>query len=79
MLLGIVSFVLGRRVLPEWREQNPGRLPDAASVALLTAGLALAAYGIVQTEKWGWGSGRFVLFDRFQPQGGDIWMMERFE
>jgi eukaryotic-like serine/threonine-protein kinase len=23
--------------------------------------------------------GRFVLFDRFQPQGGDIWMMERFE
>ena len=61
--VGIVSFVLGRRVLPEWREQNPGRLPDAASVALLTAGLALAAYGIVQTEKWGWGSGRFVLFE----------------
>src|SRR5438552_3656008 len=23
--------------------------------------------------------GRFVLFDRFQPQGGDVWMMERFE
>jgi eukaryotic-like serine/threonine-protein kinase len=23
--------------------------------------------------------GRFVLFDRFQPQGGDIWLMERFE
>jgi TolB protein len=23
--------------------------------------------------------GRFVLFDRFRPQGGDIWMMEGFE
>jgi eukaryotic-like serine/threonine-protein kinase len=23
--------------------------------------------------------GRWVLFDRFRPQGGDIWLMERFE
>jgi Tol biopolymer transport system component len=23
--------------------------------------------------------GRWVLFDRFHPQGGDIWMMEGFE
>jgi Tol biopolymer transport system component len=23
--------------------------------------------------------GRWVLFDRFRPQGGDIWMMENFE
>jgi Tol biopolymer transport system component len=23
--------------------------------------------------------GRWVLFDRFRPQGGDIWMMEGFE
>ncbi len=61
--VGIVSYVLGRRVLPEWREQNPGRLPDAASVALLTAGLALAAFGIVQTDEWGWGSGRFTLVE----------------
>ncbi len=55
--------MLGRRVLPEWREENPGRLPDAASVALLTAGLALVAFGIVQTAKWGWGSRRFVLVE----------------
>ena len=61
--VGIVSYVLGRRVLPEWREANPGRLPDMASVALLTAGLALAAFGIVQTDDWGWGSGRFVLVE----------------
>jgi len=42
--VGIVSFVLGRRVLPEWREPNPGRLPDAASVGLLTVG-RLFGYG----------------------------------
>jgi Tol biopolymer transport system component len=23
--------------------------------------------------------GKWVLFDRFRPQGGDIWMMEGFE
>src|SRR5215212_832111 len=59
--VGIVSFFLGRRVLREWREPNPGRLPDAASVGLLTLGLATAAYGIVQTRDWGWISGRFLV------------------
>jgi len=58
--VGIVSVALGRRVLPEWRESDPGRLPDAASVALLTSGLAFAAYGIVQTDEWGWTSLRFA-------------------
>jgi hypothetical protein len=23
--------------------------------------------------------GRWVLFDRFRPQGGDIWLMENLE
>ncbi|MEP7113551.1 MAG: MFS transporter [Ilumatobacteraceae bacterium] len=59
--VGVVSFFLGRRVLPEWRETNPGRLPDPAGVALLASGLALAAYGIVQTDAWGWGSSRFLI------------------
>jgi EmrB/QacA subfamily drug resistance transporter len=61
--VGIISFLLGRRVLPEWREPNPGRLPDAASVGLLTVGLAAAAYGIVQTDDWGWVSGRFLVVE----------------
>ena len=55
------QLLLGRRVLPEWREANPGRLPDGASVGMLTAGLALAAFGIVQTDDWGWASSRFAV------------------
>ncbi len=52
--VGIFSFVMGRRVLPEWRESNPGRLPDPGGVVLLASGLALAAFAIVQTDEWGW-------------------------
>ena len=58
--VGIVSFFLGRRVLPEGREANPGRLPDPLGVVLLVGGLALAAYGIVKTDDWGWTSTAFV-------------------
>jgi EmrB/QacA subfamily drug resistance transporter len=59
--VGIISFFLGRRVLPEWREANPGRMPDPAGIGLLAGGLALVAYGIVQTGEWGWASSRFVV------------------
>jgi MFS family permease len=55
-----VSFLLARRVLPEWRESNPGRLPDPASIVLLAGGLALTAFAIVQTDEWGWASGKFI-------------------
>jgi EmrB/QacA subfamily drug resistance transporter len=58
--VGIVSYTLGRRVLPEGREAHPGRLPDPLGVVLLTGGLALAAYGIVETETWGWASVAFL-------------------
>lgn len=54
--VGVVSVVLGRAVLPEGREADPGRLPDPLGVVVLAGGLALAAYGIVQTEAWGWSS-----------------------
>ncbi len=57
--VGIVSFLIGRRVLPEWREANPGRLPDPWGVVLLAGGLALAAFAIVQTDEWGWLDARF--------------------
>ncbi|HTN80706.1 MAG TPA: MFS transporter [Acidimicrobiales bacterium] len=58
--VGIVSLLLGRRVLPEGRESNPGRLPDPFGVVLLAAGLALLAFGIVKTNDWGWTSTAFI-------------------
>ncbi|MBI4934616.1 MAG: MFS transporter, partial [Actinobacteria bacterium] len=58
--VGLFSFVLGRRVLPEGREANPGRLPDPVGVATLAGGIALVTYAIVQTNTWGWASARFI-------------------
>ena len=59
--VGIVSFCLGRVVLPEGREEHPGRLPDPFGVVVLAAGIALITYAIVQTDSWGWTSARFAL------------------
>jgi EmrB/QacA subfamily drug resistance transporter len=59
--VGIVSFIMGRRVLPEWRETNPGRLPDLWGAVLLGGGLALSAYAIVLTDEWGWLDVRFGI------------------
>ncbi len=58
--VGIISFLLGRAVLPEGREVHPGRLPDPLSVLVLATGIAAVAYAIVETNTWGWGSLRFV-------------------
>ncbi|MCC6437383.1 MAG: DHA2 family efflux MFS transporter permease subunit [Acidimicrobiales bacterium] len=52
--VGMVSFALGSKVLPEGRERNPGPLPDPFGVVLLVAGMSLAAFAIVRTERWGW-------------------------
>jgi EmrB/QacA subfamily drug resistance transporter len=58
--VGLISLILGRTVLPEGREANPGRLPDPAGVVLLAGGFALATYAIVETNTWGWASARFA-------------------
>ena len=58
--VGLFSLWLGRRVLPEGREANPGRLPDAFCVALLISALGSLAYCIVETHHWGWLSARFA-------------------
>lgn len=59
--VGIVSFVLGRRVLPEGREAARGKLPDPVSIVLLAGGLAVLSYGVVETETWGWLSGQLAV------------------
>ncbi|HMG41378.1 MAG TPA: DHA2 family efflux MFS transporter permease subunit [Acidimicrobiales bacterium] len=49
-------LVAGPRLLPESKEATTGRLPDPLSVALLAGGLAAVAFGVVQTDEWGWTS-----------------------
>jgi EmrB/QacA subfamily drug resistance transporter len=58
--VGIVSLVLGRMVLPEGREANPGRLPDPIGVGIVAAGVGLLTYAIIKTNDWGWTSPTFI-------------------
>ena len=58
--VGLFSLLLGRAVLPEGKEANPGRLPDPLGVVLLAGGVGLVTYALVETGSWGWGSGRFA-------------------
>ena len=58
--VGVLSFFLGRAVLPEGREANPGRLPDPFSVVLIAVGLATAAFAVVRTNEWGWADARTI-------------------
>jgi len=63
--LPIVAGVLfvGPRVLSESSESTVARLPDPFSVALLAGGLGSVAFGVVQTDEWGWtGTGSLVAF-----------------
>jgi EmrB/QacA subfamily drug resistance transporter len=57
--IGLAALVPARRVLRESREPG-GALPDALGTALLIAGVALLALGIVKGEDWGWDSARVL-------------------
>lgn len=56
--VGIVSYMLGRRVLSESREATAGRLPDPLTVVMLALGMASLTLAIVQTDQWGWTDAR---------------------
>ena len=56
--VGVVSLVLGYRVLPRVAKRA-STLPDPVGVVLLVAAVALAAYTIVQTGTTGWTSPAF--------------------
>lgn len=52
----VVAGVLlaGPRLLVESAESTVARLPDPLSVVLLAGGLGALAFGVVQTDEWGW-------------------------
>lgn len=65
--VGLVSFALGRRILPEGREAKPGPLPDPFSVALLIGSLGAMAYAF---EEHGVGLDERTVSRRARRLGG---------
>ncbi len=55
--IGLVTAVLGARVLAEVREPDDGR-PDLLGAALLALGIGVLTLGIVEGPEWGWGDPR---------------------
>src|SRR4051812_27747304 len=52
--IGLLAVGVGSLILRESHGEANGKLPDAIGVLLLIAGPALLAFGIVQSEAWGW-------------------------
>lgn len=59
--VGIVGFVLGRRVLEEARPDGDEPIPSPVGVVLVAAAVGLVALGFVESDAWGWGDTRTVL------------------
>jgi len=58
--VGIAVVLIGRRVIPEGRNEHATRHFDVAGATLVTAGLFAITYGIVRTDVLGWGSAGVV-------------------
>jgi EmrB/QacA subfamily drug resistance transporter len=54
--VGLAAVRIGRAIIPESRDETPSALPDLLGVVLLIGGAALLAFGIVQSQTWGWSS-----------------------
>jgi EmrB/QacA subfamily drug resistance transporter len=54
--IGIVTVVVGARLLRESRDPNASRRPDLLGAALAISSVGLFTLAIVQGEEWGWTS-----------------------
>jgi EmrB/QacA subfamily drug resistance transporter len=54
--VGLAAVLIGRAIIPESRDETPGALPDLLGIVLLIIGVALLAFGVIQSAAWGWGS-----------------------
>src|SRR5262245_50470764 len=52
--IGLLAFVLGRRLLRKSRDITARALPDFVGVVLLIAAVGLVTLGIIASEAWGW-------------------------
>ena len=58
--VGIVTFILSLRLVPESRDEHAHRSFDIAGAVTVTAGLIALVYGIVRSAESGWGSGEVI-------------------
>ncbi len=52
--VGLAAVLVGRTIIRESRDESSGTFPDALGILLLIVGAALLAFGIVQSQAWGW-------------------------
>jgi NTE family protein len=58
--LGLLTFVLARRVIVESRAPGQRRLPDLLGGLVLAAAIASLVLAVVKGEEWGWVNGRVL-------------------
>jgi NTE family protein len=58
--VGVLAFVLARRVLVESRAPGRRYMPDFMGGAVLAVAIALLVLAIVKGPEWGWANGRVV-------------------
>lgn len=56
--VGIIATSLGLRLLRESRSPDAEATPDLAGVPLMIVAVGALAFGIVQSDEWGWGDER---------------------
>jgi EmrB/QacA subfamily drug resistance transporter len=60
--VGIVTFVLSLRLVPESKDEAAHKSFDVAGAVTVTAGLIALVYGIVRSAESGWGSAEVLGF-----------------
>jgi NTE family protein len=58
--VGLVAFVLARRVLVESRAPGRRRMPDLVGGAVLALAIASLVLAVVKGAEWGWGNDRVI-------------------
>ena len=58
--VGIVAYVLSRRLLVESREPGRRQMPDLLGAMIFAVAIAALVLGVVKGEEWGWDSPRIL-------------------
>jgi EmrB/QacA subfamily drug resistance transporter len=72
--IGLVAWLVGRRVLVESRAEGTQGRPDYGGVAVLVGALAALVLGISEGPTWGWGSARIIVCFAIVPGLGAIFL-----